>query len=162
MRYCGLGIFATHVVESVGMTLRNRTGPRGQTLLLAGLLCLITGIAIVVVRLHNPTPGVVILAVVGGVAGFSLISAGILALISRPVWIEGAVVDARWTISGMRRTGTALLDIGEADLLTIHLDYAVYRALTVGDRVRVEHNSLNRAQVYQIEIISQTATKAHE
>lgn len=142
------------------MTLRNRTGPGGRTLLLAGLICLITGIIIVVVRLHNPTPGIVILAVVGVVAGFILTSAGILALISRPVWIEGTVVDTRWTISGMRRTGTALLDVGEADLLTVHLDYAVYRALTIGDRVRVEHNSLNRVQVYQIEIISHAETKA--
>lgn len=141
------------------MTLRNRTGPSGRTLLLTGLLCLVTGIIIVVVRLHNPTPGVVILAVIGVVAGFTLTSVGILALISRPVWIEGSVVDARWTISGMRRTGTALLDIGEADLLAVHLDYAVYRALTVGDCVRVEHNSLNRAQVYQIEIISHADTK---
>lgn len=129
-------------------------------MLLAGLICLITGIIIVVVRLHNPTPGIVILAVVGVVAGFILTSAGILALISRPVWIEGTVVDTRWTISGMRRTGTALLDVGEADLLTVHLDYAVYRALTIGDRVRVEHNSLNRVQVYQIEIISHAETKA--
>ena len=141
------------------MMLRNRTGPSGRTLLLSGLICLVTGIVIVVVRLHNPTPGVVILAVVGVVAGFSLMSAGILALISRPIWIEGTVVDTRWTINGVRRTGTALLDIGEADLLTIHLDYAVYRALTAGDRVRVEHNSLNRAQVYQIEIVSHAETK---
>ncbi|MDQ2787527.1 MAG: hypothetical protein M3Y58_21270 [Chloroflexota bacterium] len=136
------------------MALRNRTGPSGRTLLLSGLICLIAGIGIVVMRLHTPTPGIVILAVIGIVAGFTLTSTGILALFSRPVWIEGTVVDARWTISGMRRTGTAVLDIGEADLLTIHLDYAVYRALTVGDRVRVEHNSLNRAQVYQMEIIS--------
>jgi hypothetical protein len=64
------------------------------------------------------------------------------------------VVDTRWTISGMRRIGTAVLDIGEVDLLTVHLDHAVYRALIVGDRVRVEHNSLNRAQVYQIEIVA--------
>ncbi len=142
------------------MTLRNRTGPSGRMLLLSGLICLIAGIVIVVVRLHNPTPGVVILAVIGVVAGFTLTSAGILALLSRPAWIEGTVVDARWTISGMRRAGTAVLDVGEADLLTVHLDYAVYRALTVGDRVRVEHNSLNRAQVYQIEIISRAATKA--
>ncbi len=140
------------------MTLRNRSGPSGRTLLLSGIMCLIAGIVIVVARLHNPTPGVVILAVIGIVAGFTLTSAGILALISQPVWIEGTVVDARWTISGMRRTGTALLDIGEADLLTIHLDYAIYRVLTVGDRVRVEHNSLNRAQVYQIEIISRAET----
>lgn len=142
------------------MTLRNRTGPGGRTLLLSGLICLIAGIVIVVARLHNPTPGVVILAVIGVVAGFTLTSAGILALLSRPVWIEGTVVDARWTISGMRRAGTAVLDVGEADLLTVHLDDAVYRALTVGDRVRVEHNSLNRAQVYQIEIISRAETKA--
>ncbi|MDQ6833593.1 MAG: hypothetical protein M3008_09350 [Chloroflexota bacterium] len=142
------------------MTLKNRTGPSGRTLLLAGLICLIAGIVVVVTRLHNPTPGVVIVAVVAVVAGFTLTSAGILALFSRPAWIEGTVVDARWTISGMRRTGTALLDIGEADLLTIHLDYAVYRALTVGDRVRVEHNSLNRAQVYQVEIVSHAGTKA--
>lgn len=141
------------------MTLRNRTGPSGRTLLLSGLVCLVAGIIIVIARLHNPTPGVVILAVIGVVAGFTLTSAGILSLLSRPVWIEGTVVDARWTISGMRRTGTALLDVGEADLLTIHLDYAVYRALTVGDRVRVEHNSLNRAQVYQIEIIAHAGAK---
>ncbi|HEY7909898.1 MAG TPA: hypothetical protein VIC60_13535 [Thermomicrobiales bacterium] len=142
------------------MTLRNRTGPGGRTLLLAGLICLIAGIIIVVVRLHTPTPGVVILAVIGVVAGFTLTSAGILALMSRPVWIEGTVVDARWTIRGVRRTGTAALDVGEADLLTVHLDYAVYRELTVGDRVRVEHNSLNRTQVYQIEIISHAQTGA--
>lgn len=141
------------------MTLRNRTGPSGQMLLLSGLICLIAGIMIVVARLHTPTPGVVILAVIGVVAGFTLTSAGILALLSRPVWIEGRVVDARWTISGMRRAGTAVLDVGEADLLTVHLDYAVYRALTVGDRVRVEHNSLNRAQVYQIEIIAHAGAK---
>jgi hypothetical protein len=141
------------------MTLRNRTGPSGRTLLLSGLICLIAGIIIVVARLRNPTPGIVILAVIGVVAGFLLTSAGILALISRPVWIEGTVVDTRWTISGMRRTGTAVLDIGEADLLTVHLDYAVYRVLTVGDRVRVEHNSLNRAQVYRIEIIAHAGAK---
>ena len=143
------------------MTLRNRTDPSGRTLLLSGLVCLIAGIIIVVARLHNPTPGVVILAVIGVVAGFTLTSAGILALISRPVWIEGTVVDARWTISGMRRAGTAVLDVGEPDLLIVHLDYAVYHALTVGDRVRVEHNSLNRAQVYQIEIISRAETKTN-
>ena len=142
------------------MTLRNRTGPSGRTLLLSGLICLIAGIIIVVARLHNPTPGIVILAVIGVVAGFILTSAGTLALLSRPVWIEGTVVDARWTISGMRRTGTALLDVGEADLLTIHLDYAVYQSLTIGDRVRVEHNSLNRAQVYQIEIIAHAKAQA--
>jgi hypothetical protein len=136
------------------MTLRNRTGPSGRTLLLSGLICLLAGIIIVVARLHTPTPGIVILAVIGVVAGFILTSAGILALISRPVWVEGTVVDARWAISGVRRAGTAVLDIGEADLLTVHLDYAVYRALTIGDRVRVEHNSLNRAQVYRVEIIS--------
>ncbi|MHB8644762.1 MAG: hypothetical protein ACYDAR_03105 [Thermomicrobiales bacterium] len=141
------------------MLLKNRTGPSGRTLLLSGLICLIAGIAIVAARLHNPTPGVVILAVIGVVAGFTLTSAGILALVSRPVWIEGTVVDARWTISGVRRTGTALLDVEEADLLAVHLDYAVYRALTVGDRVRVLHNSLNRAQVYQIEIIAHTGAK---
>ncbi len=148
-------------MKLVGMTLKNRTGPSGRTLLLSGLICLIAGISIVVARLHTPTPGVVIVAVIAVVAGFILTSTAILALFSRPIWIEGTVVDARWTISGMRRTGTAVLDSGEADLLTIHLDYAVYRALTVGDRVRVEHNSLNRAQVYQIEIIShaQTGTK---
>ncbi|GEM_PF-3821363 len=142
------------------MALRNRTGPSGRTLLLSGLICLIAGIVIVIARLRTPTPGVVMLAVIGVVAGFTLTSAGILALVSRPVWIEGTVVDARWTISGVRRTGTALLDVGEADLLTVHLDYAVYRALTIGDRVRVEHNSLNRAQVYQVEIISHAQTGA--
>jgi hypothetical protein len=141
------------------MTLRNRTGPSGRTLLLSGLICLLAGIIIVVARLHTPTPGIVILAVIGVVAGFTLTSAGILALISRPVWVEGTVVDARWAISGVRRAGTAVLDIGEADLLTIHLDYAVYRALTIGDRVRVEHNSLNRAQVYRVEIISRAQAR---
>lgn len=141
------------------MTLRNRTGPGGRILLLSGLICLSTGIVIIVARLHTPTPGVVMLAVVGVVGGFMLSSAGMLALISRPVWSEGTVVDARWTISGVRRTGTAVLDIGEADLLTVHLEYAVYRALTVGDRVRVEHNSLNRAEVYQVEIIAHAGAK---
>ena len=109
-------------------------------------------------RLHDPTPGVVILAGAGVIAGFTLTSAGLLALFSRPVWIEGTVVDTRWSINGMRRIGTAVLDIGEADLLTVHLDHAVYRALTVGDRVRVEHNSLNRTQVYQIEIMAPAAS----
>jgi hypothetical protein len=146
-------------MESVGMTLRNRTGPSGRILLLSGFICLAAGIIIVIARLHNPTPGVVILAVIGVVAGFTLTSAGILALFSRPVWVEGTVVDARWTINGMRRAGTAVLDVGEADLLTVHLDYAVYRSLTVGDHVRVEHNSLNRAQVYQIEIIAHAGAK---
>jgi hypothetical protein len=136
------------------MTLHNRTGPRGRTLLLGGLVCLFVSIAIVVARLHNPTPGIVIVAGAAVIAGFTLTSAGLLAVFSRPVWIEGTVVDTRWTISGMRRIGTAVLDIGEVDLLTVHLDHAVYRALIVGDRVRVEHNSLNRAQVYQIEIVA--------
>jgi hypothetical protein len=136
------------------MTLHNRTGPRGRTLLLGGLVCLFVGIAIVVARLHNPTPGIVIVAGAAVIAGFTLTSAGLLAVFSRPVWIEGVVTDTRWTISGMRRIGTAVLDIGEVDLLTVHLDHAVYRALIVGDRVRVEHNSLNRAQVYQIEIVA--------
>jgi len=153
-------VFILRIAELVGMALRNRTGPSGRTLLLSGLICLIAGIVIVIARLRTPTPGVVMLAVIGVVAGFTLTSAGILALVSRPVWIEGTVVDARWTISGVRRTGTALLDVGEADLLTVHLDYAVYRALTIGDRVRVEHNSLNRAQVYQVEIISHAQTGA--
>lgn len=141
------------------MTLHNRAGPSGRTLLLAGLICLFAGAVIVVARLHNPTPGVVIVAGAGVIAGFTLTSAGILALISRPVWIEGTVVDARWTISGVRRIGTAVLDIGEADLLTVHLDHAVYRTLNVGDRVRVEHNSLNRAQVYQVEIVARAEPK---
>jgi hypothetical protein len=136
------------------MTLHNRTGPRGRTLLLGGLVCLFVSIAIVVARLHNPTPGIVIVAGAAVIAGFTLTSAGLLAVFSRPVWIEGTVVDTRWTISGMRRIGTAVLDIGEVDLLTVHLDHAVYRALIVGDRVRMEHNSLNRAQVYQIEIVA--------
>ena len=134
--------------------LHNRTGLSGRALLLAGLICLFTSIAIVVARLHNPTPGIVILAGAGVIAGFTLTSAGILALVSRPIWIEGTVVDTRWTISGVRRIGTAVLDIGEVDLLTVHLDHALYRALRIGDRVRVEHNSLNRAQVYRIEVIS--------
>lgn len=136
------------------MTLHNRTGPSGRALLLTGLACLCTSMGIVVARLHNPTPGVVILAGAGVIAGFTLTSAGILALVSRPVWVEGTVLDTRWTISGVRRIGTAVLDLGEADPLTIHLDHAVYRALSVGDRVRVEHNSLNRAQVYRVEIIA--------
>jgi hypothetical protein len=136
------------------VTLQNRTGPRGRTLLLGGLACLVAGIAIVVARLHTPTPGIVIVAGAAVIAGFTLTSAGLLAVLSRPVWIEGTVVDRRWTINGVRRIGTAVLDIGEADLLTVHLDHAVYRAVTVGDRVRVEHNSLNRAQVYQIEVIA--------
>ncbi len=142
------------------MTLRNRTGPSGRTLLLGGLFCLAVGIVIFVARLHSPTPAVVIVAAVGVIAGFTLVSTGILAILSRPVWIEGTIVDARWTISGVRRIGTAVLDIGEADLLTVHLDHAVYRALSVGDRVRVEHNSLNRAQVYQVEVISRAQTGA--
>jgi hypothetical protein len=141
------------------MTLHNRTGPRGRMLLLAGLVCLFASIAIVVARLHNPTPGLVIIVGAGVIAGFTLTSAGLLAVLSRPVWIDGTVVDTRWTISGVRRIGTAVLDIGEADLLTVHLDHAVYRALTVGDRVRVKHNSLNRAQVYQIEIITPVEPK---
>ena len=87
-------------MKLVGMTLKNRTGPSGRTLLLSGLICLIVGISIVVARLHTPTPGVVIVAVIGVVAGFILTSTAILALFSRPIWIEGTVVDARWTISG--------------------------------------------------------------
>ncbi|MGI8855617.1 MAG: hypothetical protein ACR2JW_07700 [Thermomicrobiales bacterium] len=138
------------------MTLHNRTGPGGRTLLIGGLVSLFASIAVVVARLHNPTPGIVILAGAGVIAGFTLTSAGLLAVLSRPVWIEGTVVDTRWTISGVRRIGTAVLDIGEADLLTVHLDHAVYRALTAGDRVRVEHNSLNRAEVYRVEIIAPT------
>ncbi len=141
------------------MTLHNRTGPRGRTLLIGGLGCLLASIAVVVARLHNPTPGIVMLAGAGVIAGFTLTSAGLLAVLSRPVWIEGMVVDTRWTISGVRRIGTAVLDIGEADLLTVHLDPAVYRALTAGDRVRVEHNSLNRAEVYRVEIIASTEPK---
>lgn len=136
------------------MALHNRTGPSGRMLLLGGLVSLVAGIAVVVARLHNPTPGIVMIAGAAVIAGFTLTSAGLLALLSRPVWIEGTVVDRRWTINGMRRIGTAVLDIGEADPLTIHLDHAIYRALAVGDRVRVEHNSLNRTQVYQIEIIA--------
>jgi hypothetical protein len=140
------------------MTFRNRIGPGGRTLLLAGLVSLIAGIVIVIARLHDPTPGIVIIAGAAVIAGFTLTSAGILALLSRPVWIEGTIVDTRWTINGVRRIGTAVLDIGETDLLTVHLDHAVYRELTVGDRVRVEHNSLNRAQVYQLEIVSHAQT----
>lgn len=142
------------------MTFRNRAGPSGRALLLAGLTALITGIVIVVARLHDPTPGIVMIAVAAVVAGFTLTTAGILALLSRPVWVEGTVMDARWTISGLRRIGTAVLDIGEADLLTVHLDHAIYRELKIGDRVRVQHNSLNRAQVYQLEVISRAQTGA--
>jgi hypothetical protein len=133
--------------------LRNRTGPSGRMLLLGGLVALAAGIVIVVARIMNPTPGVVMAAAVCVVAGFGLTISGALALISRPVWIEGTVVDTRWSVGGLRRVGVVVLDIGEQDQLPVQLDYPIFREIAVGDRLRLEHNSLNRAQVYQVEII---------
>ncbi len=143
--------------------LQNHRGPSGWTLLLAGLVLLLTGIVIVVARLHSPTPGVVIVAAGGIIVGFPLMIGGILALVSRPVWIEGTVVDARWTIAGARRVGVVVLDIAEPDVLSVHLDHAVFTQLAIGDCVRVQHNSLNRTQVYQVEVIghANTGTKRH-
>jgi len=122
-------------------------------LLAGGLIGLVAGIVIVTARIHDPTPGVVMIAAVCIVAGFILTISGALALISRPIWIEGTVVDARWTIGGVRRIGVVVLDTGEPDQLTINLDYRIFREIGVGDRLRVEHNSLNRTQVYRVEIV---------
>lgn len=123
-------------------------------LLSGGLIALAAGIVIVIARIHTPTPGVVMLAAVCVVAGFVLTISGALALVSRPVWIEGTVVDARWTIGALRRIGVVVLDVGERDQLTINLDFAVFKEIEIGDRLRVEHNSLNRTQVYQVEVIA--------
>src|SRR5690349_15029254 len=96
--------------DTASMTFQNRTGPSGRVLLLSGLICLAIGIIIVVVRLHTPTAGIVIVAAVGVIAGFTLTTSGILALVSHPIWTEGTVVDARWTIAGVRRVGVVMLD----------------------------------------------------
>jgi hypothetical protein len=147
------------VGEDEGLpVLRNRTGPSGRMLLLGGLVALAAGIVIVVARIKNPTPGVVMAAAVCVVAGFVLTISGALALVSRPVWIEGTVVDARWTVGGLRRVGVVVLDIGEQDQLPVQLDYPIFREIAVGDRLRLLHNSLNRAQVYQVEIIEHGQT----
>lgn len=135
------------------MTLRNRTGPSGGLLLVGGLVALGASVAIVVARIGTPTPGVIVVAGALLIAGFTLATSGALALVSRPVWIEGTVVDARWSIGGVRRIGVVVLKTGEPDELSLHLDYSVFTAIRVGDRLRVEHNSLNRSQVYCIEII---------
>jgi hypothetical protein len=133
--------------------LRNRTGPSGRMLLSGGLIALAAGIVIIIARIHDPTPSVVMLAAVCVVAGFVLTISGALALVSHPVWTEGTVMDARWTVGALRRIGVVVLDVGERDQLTINLDFAIFKAITVGDRLRIEHNSLNRTQVYQVEII---------
>jgi hypothetical protein len=138
--------------------MRNRTGPSGRTLLSGGLIALAAGIAIVIARIHDPTPGVVMAAAVCIVAGFTLTIGGALALVSRPVWIEGTVVEARWTIGGVRRMGVVVLDVGEPDQLAINVDYVIFKEIAIGDRLRVEHNSLNRTQVYQVEIIAHGQT----
>ena len=133
--------------------LHNRTGPSGRMLLSGGLIALAAGIVIVIARIHTPTPGVVMIAAVCVVAGFVLTISGALALVSRPVWIEGTVVDARWTVGALRRIGVVVLDVGERDQLAINLDFDLFKQIEVGDRLRVEHNSLNRQQVYRVEII---------
>lgn len=136
--------------------LENRRGPSGRTLLLAGLVLILMGIVIAIFRAHDPTLGVVLVAGAAVIVGFPLTISGILALASHPVWIEGTVVDARWTITGVRRIGVLVLDIAEPDLLTIHLDHDIYTQVNIGDRVRAEHNSLNRTQVYRIEVLPPT------
>jgi hypothetical protein len=133
--------------------MQNRTGPSGRMLLSGGLVALAAGIIIVIARIHNPTPGVVMIAAACVVAGFVLTISGALAVVSRPIWIEGTVVDARWTVGALRRIGVVVLDVGERDQLTINLDFALFKQIDVGDRLRVEHNSLNRQQVYRVEII---------
>lgn len=135
------------------MTFRNRSGPGGGPLLLGGLVALGACIAIVATRIGTPTPGVIAVAGALLVAGFTLTASGILALVSRPVWIEGTVVDTRWSIGGVRRIGVVVLKTAEPDELTLHLDYRIFTEIRVGDRLRVRHNSLNRAQVYAVEII---------
>jgi hypothetical protein len=129
-------------------------------LLAGGLIALAAGIVIVVARIHDPTPGVVMIAAACIVAGFTLTISGALALVSRPVWIEGTVVDTRWTVGALRRIGVVVLDVGEPDQLAINLDFDLFQKINVGDRLRVEHNSLNRQQVYQVQIVGRDQASA--
>lgn len=133
--------------------LANRPGLSGRQQLIGGLIALVVGIVVIVARFNNPTPAVVSVAVVGIVTGFTLAISGGLALFSRPVWIEGRILDARWTIVGVRRVGVVLLETAEEHPLTLHLDAPVFRHVHTGDRVRIEHNNLNRAQVYRVEVV---------
>jgi len=141
-------------------TLMNRTGPPDATVALAGAVCLTVGIALVVARFARPTPVIVSVAAVLIVAGFSLLINGALALFSRPVWTEGTILDRRWTVRGARRVGVIVLDTGAVEPLAVPLKGAVFTALTVGDRVRVEHGSLDRLRVFRVELLDSAGPAA--
>lgn len=134
-------------------TLTNHNGPPPLAITLAGAVCFVVGIALVVTRYHDPTPAIVGVAAVLIVAGFSLLINGGLALASRPVWTEGTVIDRRWTVRGARRVGAVVLDTGAAEPFVVQVHGSVFTALAVGDRVRVEHGSLDRTRVSQIELL---------
>ncbi len=87
------------------------------------------------------------------VAGFSLLINGGLALASRPVWTAGTVIDRRWTVRGARRVGVIVLDTGAAEPLAVQVEGPMFTALAVGDRVRVEHGSLDRLRVFRVELL---------
>ncbi len=137
--------------------LANSTGPSGRQMVLGGIVAFATAIIIFVARWQTPTPAIVAVVAVGVVAGFTLLISGGLALAARPVWLDATVRDMRWTISGVRRVRAVLLDVGEREPLTVTLDGGVAEMLHIGDRVRIEHNHLNRTQVYRVEVIEPAA-----
>jgi len=134
-------------------TLTNRTGPPDAAIALAGAVCLAAGIALVVARFARPTPVIVSVAAVLVVAGFSLLINGGLALFSHPVWTAGTVLDRRWTVRGARRVGVVVLDTDAVEPLAVQVNGDIFAVLAVGDRVRIEHGSLDRGRVFRIELL---------
>lgn len=135
--------------------LTNRTDPPGGVLVLGGAICLVAGIMLVVMRFADPTPAIVAVAAVLVVAGFTLLINGGLTLASHPVWTEGTVQDRRWTVRGARRVGMIVLDTGAVEPFVVEVGGAVFAALAVGDHVRVEHGSLDRARVSRVELLEE-------
>jgi len=134
-------------------TLTNHNGPPPLAITLAGVVCFVVGIVLVVTRFNDPTTVIVGVAAVLIVAGFSLLINGGLALASRPIWTEGTIIDRRWTVHGARRVGAVVLDTGAEEPFVVQVNGTVFTALAVGDRVRIEHGSLDRTRVSQIELL---------
>lgn len=130
-----------------------RTGTSGGAILAAGAVCLAAGVIVGIARFATPDPAVVIAAAVLVVLGFTLAANGVLRLLSRPITTEGTVRDRRWTVSGVRRVGVVVLDVGAAEPLVVQVEPAIYATIAVGNRVRVRHDSLNRARVHAVEIL---------
>lgn len=139
---------------------KERTRLYGGLLIVGGVACLAVGIALVIARLRTPTPAIVAVAVVLVVTGFALLANGILALFARPVWTEGIVRDRHphlLNAVGIRRGGALVLDVGAREPYIVPVGAESYTALAVGNRVRVRHDSLNRARIYTVELLDSTS-----